>query len=165
MIKSLIITRKLMTSQDVSIIYFANDTLINDMITWLKARYRFFDEVATESSEKAGMKNWLFECGPNHAFAMLSKVPIACKDYNSQAVIYKVDGSSPDAKNVFTDTFVNKKVAEDLANLFNQNSDYHRCSVKEIMVINDQDALNSLKKFLSNGDIVDQWSYFSKIKP
>lgn len=165
MIKSLIITRKLMTSQDVSIIYFANDTLINDMITWLKARYRFFDEVATESSEKAGMKNWLFECGPNHAFAMLSKVPIACKDYNSQAVIYKVDGSSPDAKNVFTDTFVNKKVAEDLVNLFNQNSDYHRCSVKEIMVINDQDALNSLKKFLSSGDIVDQWSYFSKIKP
>lgn len=165
MIKSLIITRKLMTSQDVSIIYFANDTLINDMITWLKARYRFFDEVATESSEKAGMKNWLFECGPNHAFAMLSKVPIACKDYNSQAVIYKVDGSSSDAKNVFTDTFVNKKVAEDLANLFNQNSDYHRCSVKEIMVINDQDALNSLKKFLSSGDIVDQWSYFSKIKP
>lgn len=165
MIKSLIITRKLMTSQDVSIIYFANDTLINDMITWLKARYRFFDEVATEGSEKAGMKNWLFECGPNHAFAMLSKVPIACKDYSSQAVIYKVDGSSPDAKNVFSDTFVNKKVAEDLANLFNQNSDYHRCSVKEIMVINDQDALNSLKKFLSSGDIVDQWSYFSKIKP
>lgn len=165
MIKSLIITRKLMTSQDVSIIYFANDTLINDMITWLKARYRFFDEVATECSEKAGMKNWLFECGPNHAFAMLSKVPIACKDYNSQAVIYKVDGSSPDAKNVFSDTFVNKKVAEDLANLFNQNSDYHRCSVKEIMVINNQDALNSLKKFLSSGDIVDQWSYFSKIKP
>lgn len=165
MIKSLIITRKLMTSQDVSIIYFANDTLINDMITWLKARYRFFDEVATESSKKAGIKNWLFECGPNHAFAMLSKVPIACKDYNSQAVIYKVDGSSPDAKNVFTDTFVNKKVAEDLANLFNQNSDYHRCSVKEIMIINDQDTLNSLKKFLSSGDIVDQWSYFSKIKP
>lgn len=165
MVKSLIITRKLMTSQDVSIIYFANDTLINDMITWLKARYRFFYEVATESSEKAGMKNWLFECGPNHAFAMLSKVPIACKDYNSQAIIYKVDGSSPDAKNVFSDTFVNKKVAEDLANLFNQNSDYHRCSVKEIMVINDQDALNSLKKFLSSGDIVDQWSYFSKIKP
>ena len=165
MIKSLIITRKLMTSQDVSIIYFANDTLINDMITWLKARYRFFDEVATESSEKAGMKNWLFECGPNHAFAMLSKVPIACKDYNNQAVIYKVDGSSPDAKNVFSDTFVNKKVAEDLANLFNQNSDYHRCSVKEIMVINDQDALNSLKIFLSSGDIVDHWSYFSKIKP
>lgn len=165
MIGSLIITRKLMTSQDVSTIYFANDTLINDMITWLKARYRFFDEVATESSEKVGMKNWLFECGPNHAFAMLSKVPIACKDYNSQAVIYKVDGSSPDAKNVFSDTFVNKKVAEDLANIFNQNSDYHRCSVKEIMLINDQDTLNSLKKFLSSGDIVDQWSYFSKIKP
>ena len=165
MIKSLIITRKLMTSQDVSTIYFANDDLIEDMITWLQARYRFFNELATEASKKAGMTNWMFECGPNHAFAMLSKVPIACKDYNSQAVIYKVDGSSPDAKNVFSDTFINKKVAEDLANLFNQNSDYHRCSVKEIMVINDQDALNSLKKFLSSGDIVDQWSYFSKIKP
>lgn len=165
MIKSLIITRKLMTSQDVSTIYFANDELIEDMIAWLQARYRFFYEIDSEASKKFGIINWLFECGPNHAFAMLSNVPIACKDYNSQAVIYKVDGSSPDAKNVFSDTFVNKKVAEDLANLFNQNSDYHRCSVKEVMVINDQDALNSLKKFLSSGDIVDQWSYFSKIKP
>ena len=165
MIKSLMITRKLMTSQDVSTIYFANDTLINDMITWLKARYRFFDEVATESSEKAGMKNWLFECGPNHAFAMLSKTPIACKNYDGQAIIYKITITNPEGGLVLTDTFINKKVAEDLANLFNQNSDYHRCSVEEIMVINDQEALNSLKKFLSSGDIVDQWSYFSKIKP
>ena len=150
MIKSLMITRKLMTSQDVSTIYFANDTLINDMITWLKARYRFFDEVAIESSKKAGMRNWLFECGPNHAFGMLSKVPIACKNYDGKAIIYKITITSPEGSLVITDTFINKKVAEDLANLFNQNSDYHKCSVEAIMVITEQEDLNSLKKFLYN---------------
>ena len=60
MIKSLIITRKLMTSQDVSTIYFANDELIEDMIAWLQARYRFFYEIDSEASKQFGIINWLF---------------------------------------------------------------------------------------------------------
>ena len=86
MVKSLILVRELMTGKDSHSIYFANDDLAVEMIDFLKARFHFINEYENESAKKAGMRNWMVYYGANKTPCMISLVPIACKDYNNQAV-------------------------------------------------------------------------------
>ena len=168
MVKSLMLTRQLLTCTDCSMIYFANDELALDMIKFLQNRFHFINEYNNEKAKEAGMRNWMVYYGTNKTPCMITLAPIACRDYKNQPIIYKIairESFKPESIKI-TDMFTDRTVAERITNLFNANSDGHTASVEEIMVINSEESLEGLKKFLvSDKDIGEQWEYFSKIKP
>ena len=167
MVKSLILVRELMTGKDSHSIYFANDDLAVEMIDFLKARFHFINEYENESTKKAGMRNWMVYYGANKTPCMISLAPIACKNYKDQAIIYRMEiRENFTGKVITSDMYIDKGVAEKIANTINLHSDALKATTSEAMVIHNEEALKGLENFLiSDKDIGEQWEYFSKIKP
>ena len=164
MVKSLILVRELMTGKDSHSIYFANDDLAVSMIDFLKSRFHFINEYDNESAKKAGMKNWMVYYGANKTPCMITLAPIACKNYKDQAIIYRMEIRENFTDKVITsDMYIDKGVAEKIANTINFHSDALKATVSEVTVIYNETALKGLEHFLLLGkDIGEQWERFSK---
>ena len=164
MVKSLILVRELMTGKDSHSIYFANDDLAVSMIDFLKSKFHFINEYDNESAKKAGMRNWMVYYGANKTPCMITLAPIACKNYKDQAIIYRLEIRENFTDKVITsDMYIDKGVAEKIANTINFHSDALKATVSEVTVIYNETALKGLEHFLLFGkDIGEQWERFSK---
>ena len=164
MVKSLILVRELMTGKDSHSIYFANDDLAVSMIDFLKSRFHFINEYDNESAKKAGMRNWMVYYGANKTPCMISLAPIACKNYKDQAIIYRMEiRENFTGKVITSDMYIDRGVAEKIANTINFHSDVLKATVSEVTVIYNETALKGLEYFLLSGkDIGEQWERFSK---
>lgn len=164
MVKSLILVRELMTGKDSHSIYFANDDLAVSMIDFLKSKFHFINEYDNESAKKAGMRNWMVYYGENKTPCMITLAPIACKNYKDQAIIYRMEIRENFTDKVITsDMYIDKGVAEKIANTINFHSDALKATVSEVTVIYNETALKGLECFLLlNKDIGEQWERFSK---
>ena len=164
MVKSLILVRELMTGKDSHSIYFANDDLAVSMIDFLKSRFHFINEYDNESAKKAGMRNWMVYYGANKTPCMISLAPIACKNYKDQAIIYRMEiRENFTGKVITSDMYIDKGVAEKIANTINTHSDALKATVSEVMVVYNETALKGLEYYLLSGkDIGEQWERFSK---
>ena len=164
MVKSLILVRELMTGKDSHSIYFANDDLAVSMIDFLKSRFHFINEYDNESAKKAGMRNWMVYYGANKTPCMISLAPIACKDYKDQAIIYRMEiRENFTGKVITSDMYIDRGVAEKIANTINFHSDVLKATVSEVTVIYNETALKGLEYYLLSGkDIGEQWERFSK---
>ena len=164
MVKSLILVRELMTGKDSHSIYFANDDLAVSMIDFLKSRFHFINEYDNESAKKAGMKNWMVYYGANKTPCMITLAPIACKNYKDQAIIYRMEIRENFTDKVITsDMYIDKGVAEKIANTVNFHSDALKATVSEVTVVYNETALKGLEHYLLFGkDIGEQWERFSK---
>ena len=164
MVKSLILVRELMTGKDSHSIYFANDDLAVSMIDFLKSRFHFINEYDNESAKKAGMKNWMVYYGANKTPCMITLAPIACKNYKDQAIIYRMEIRENFTDKVITsDMYIDKGVAEKIANTINFHSDALKATVSEVTVVYNETALKGLEHYLLFGkDIGEQWERFSK---
>lgn len=167
MVKSLCLTRQPATGgTQSSLIYFANDDLIDKMMEWIKSRYQVLDMVS-DKLDKNGIMQWMFYYGTNKIPCILFSIPIACKGYIDQSIIYRVNFTNKrDNKSDTSDLYTDKAIAEGIANIINTNSDIIECSINDVMVINSEESLHGLQKFLvSSNDIGDQWDYFASIEP
>ena len=164
MVKSLILVRELMTGKDSHSIYFANDDLAVSMIDFLKSKFHFINEYDNESAKKAGMRNWMVYYGANKTPCMISLAPIACKNYKDQAIIYRMEiRENFTGKVITSDMYIDRGVAEKIANTINFHSDVLKATVSEVTVIYNETALKGLEYFLLSGkDIGEQWERFSK---
>ena len=164
MVKSLILVRELMTGKDSHSIYFANDDLAVSMIDFLKSRFHFINEYDNESAKKAGMRNWMVYYGANKTPCMISLAPIACKNYKDQAIIYRMEiRENFTGKVITSDMYIDKGVAEKIANTINFHSDALKATVSEVTVVYNETALKGLEHYLLFGkDIGEQWERFSK---
>ena len=164
MVKSLILVRELMTGKDSHSIYFANDDLAVGMIDFLKSRFHFINEYDNESAKKAGMRNWMVYYGANKTPCMISLAPIACKNYKDQAIIYRMEiRENFTGKVITSDMYIDKGVAEKIANTINFHSDALKATVSEVTVVYNETALKGLEHYLLFGkDIGEQWERFSK---
>ena len=164
MVKSLILVRELMTGKDSHSIYFANDDLAVEMIDFLKTKFHFINEYENESAKKAGMRNWMVYYGPNKTPCMITLAPIACKNYKDQAIIYRLEiRENFTGKVITSDMYIDKGVAEKIANTINFHSDALKATVSEVTVVYNETALKGLEHYLLFGkDIGEQWERFSK---
>lgn len=164
MVKSLILVRELMTGKDSHSIYFANDDLAVSMIDFLKSRFHFINEYDNESAKKAGMRNWMVYYGANKTPCMITLAPIACKNYKDQAIIYRLEiRENFTGKVITSDMYIDKGVAEKIANTINFHSDALKATVSEVTVVYNETALKGLEHYLLFGkDIGEQWERFSK---
>ena len=164
MVKSLILVRELMTGKDSHSIYFANDDLAVEMIDFLKTKFHFINEYENESAKKAGMRNWMVYYGANKTPCMITLAPIACKNYKDQAIIYRLEiRENFTGKVITSDMYIDKGVAEKIANTINFHSDALKATVSEVTVVYNETALKGLEHYLLFGkDIGEQWERFSK---
>ena len=164
MVKSLILVRELMTGKDSHSIYFANDDLAVEMIDFLKTKFHFINEYENESAKKAGMRNWMVYYGPNKTPCMITLAPIACKNYKDQAIIYRLEiRENFTGKVITSDMYIDKGVAEKIANTINFHADALKATVSEVTVVYNETALKGLEHYLLFGkDIGEQWERFSK---
>lgn len=148
---------KMITPEDIKPIYFKSIDLIKDFIEWFNQR------VTLEVLDRPVPDGFVgtYKGITDNGLLLINIAEIACKHYTDQNVVYMVSVvNKTNGRDAFTDTYVDAKIATDMANLINANSDVYKASVVRVLVIYDEETLNTLKKYLTSSD--DMAKYLSE---
>ena len=164
MVKGLIFASQTMIRSSSSMILFANKDLAMDAVEFLENRLDNF----TKYKDDGISESWSFtyDSISGRAHGILLLCDISCKNYKDQPIVYLLEIKDSNKVTKISDLYINKNTVEGIANYINLNSDAYTASISDTIVIDSEEALSALKRFLtSDKDIGEQWEYFSKIKP
>lgn len=130
-------------------LYFGSGYIAEEFILFLRSRWTV-NKLENRVDVYTGTEVRCFQViDDSDEMATFINTSIAIKDYTDQKYVYRVSIINKSSKiTKVSDMFSNKKVADELANVFNTHSDAYYATVDSILVIQSKEDLDTLEKFI-----------------